>query len=165
MPPSASSMPIRALIRLQDWTAAVQVLEAFRTTFPEHALRLEADKQIANAYRQSGQLARAADEYDHLATQSKDPALRSEALLAAGDLYAQSNTRDRALAAYIRYVDEFPKPVETALETRSKIAEMYKAAHDESLYHHQLEEIVRIDAGAGSERTGRTRTLAARSAL
>src|SRR5204863_9290253 len=33
-----------ALIRLQDWTAAVQVLEAFRTTFPEHALRLEADK-------------------------------------------------------------------------------------------------------------------------
>src|SRR5262249_35115490 len=36
---------------------------------------------------------------------------------------------------------------------------------DESLYHRELEEIVRIDAGAGPERTGRTRTLAARSAL
>jgi tetratricopeptide (TPR) repeat protein len=154
-----------ALIRLEDWTKAVEVLDAFRTTFPKHELRLEADKQIANAYRQSGQLARAADEYDHLSSQSKDPALRSEALLVAGDLYAQSNTQDRALAAYIRYVDEFPKPVETALETRSKIAEMYKAAHDESRYHHELQEIVRIDAGAGSERTGRTRTLAARSAL
>jgi TolA-binding protein len=154
-----------ALIRLQDWTNAVQVLEAFRSTFPEHELRLEADKQIANAYRQSGQLSRAADEYDRLASKSKDPALRSEALLVAGDLYSQSNTRDRALAAYIRYVDEFPKPVETALETRSKIADMYQAAHDESRYHHELEEIVRIDAGAGSERTGRTRTLAARSAL
>ena len=154
-----------ALIRLEDWTAAVQVLEAFRTTFPEHKLRLEADKQIANAYKQSGQLSRAADEYDSLASRSNDPALRSEALLVAGDLYAQSNTRDRALAAYIRYVDEFPKPVETALETRSKIAEMYKAANDESRYHHELQEIVRIDAGAGSERTGRTRTLAARSSL
>src|SRR5260370_25892446 len=42
---------------------------------------------------------------------------------------------------------------------------MYKAAHDETLYHKQLEEIVSADAAAGSERTGRTRTLAARSAL
>jgi len=42
---------------------------------------------------------------------------------------------------------------------------MYKAAHDETLYHNQLEEIVSVEAGAGSERTGRTRTLAARSAL
>src|SRR5438876_3858254 len=82
-----------------------------------------------------------------------------------GDLYSQSNSRDRALDAYIRYVKEFPKPVETAIETRFKIAEMYKAAHDESLYHQQLDEIVRADAGAGPERTGRTRTIAARSAL
>src|SRR5262249_47925242 len=59
----------------------------------------------------------------------------------------------------------FPKPVETAIETRSKIAEMYKAAHEETFYHQQLEEIVTTDAAAGSERTGRTRTLAARSAL
>src|SRR5207248_5409933 len=57
------------------------------------------------------------------------------------------------------------KPIETAIETRFKIAEMYKAARDETLYHNQLEEIVSVEAGAGSERTGRTRTLAARSAL
>src|SRR5205823_163069 len=70
-----------------------------------------------------------------------------------------------ALAVYSRYVKEFPKPVETAIETRFKIADMYKAAHEESRYHHELEEIVRVDGGAGSERTGRTRTIAARSAL
>jgi tetratricopeptide (TPR) repeat protein len=154
-----------ALIRLQDWTAAVGVFEAFRSAFPEHKLQLEASKQIAFAYRQNGQLSRAAGEYDSIASKSPDPALRSEALLVAGDLYEQSNTRDRALDAYIRYVNEFPQPVETALETRFKIAEMYKAEHDESLYHKELEAIVRIDADAGSERTGRTRTLAARSAL
>jgi tetratricopeptide (TPR) repeat protein len=154
-----------ALIRLEDWTAAASVLEAFRSAFPNHELQLEAGKQIANAYRQSGQLSRAAGEYDRLATESKDPALRSEALLVAGDLYAQSNSRDRALNAYTRYVNEFPRPVETALETRFKIAEMYKASNDESLYQKELKEIVRIDAGAGKERTGRTRTLAGRSAL
>jgi tetratricopeptide (TPR) repeat protein len=154
-----------ALIRLEDWTSAVQVLDAFRTSFPEHKLQLEATKQIAYAYRQSGQLSRAAGEYDRISSQSDDPALRSEALLVAGDLYQQTNSRDRALAAYTRYVNEFPQPVETALETRFKIAEMYKAAHDESPYHHELEEIVRIDGAAGAERTNRTRTIAARSAL
>src|SRR5216683_1996281 len=154
-----------ALIRMQDWKAAVDVLEAFRTTFPKNKLQLEATKQIAYAYRQNGQLSHAAGEYDRIASQSDDPALRSEALLDAGDLYAQSNSQDHALDAYQRYVKEFPKPVETAIETRFKIAEMYKTAHDETLYHAQLEEIVSADAGAGSERTGRTRTLAARSAL
>src|SRR5258705_1632604 len=154
-----------ALIRMQDWKAAVDVLEAFRTTFAKNKLQLEATKQIAYAYRQSGQLSQAAGEYERIASQSDDAALRSEALLDAGDLYAQSNSRDRALDAYNRYVKEFPKPVETAIETRFKIAEMYKAAHDETLYHKQLEEIVSAEAAAGSERTGRTRTLAARSAL
>jgi tetratricopeptide (TPR) repeat protein len=154
-----------ALIRLQDWKAAVDVLEAFRTTFPKNKLQLEATKQIAYAYRQDGQLSHAAVEYERIASQSDDPALRSEALLDAGDLYAQSNSQDRALDAYNRYVKEFPKPVETAIETRFKIAEMYKAAHDETLYYKQLEEIVSVEAGAGSERTGRTRTLASRSAL
>jgi tetratricopeptide (TPR) repeat protein len=154
-----------ALIRLQDWMAAVSVFEAFRSAFPNHELQLEATKQIAHAHRESGQLARAAAEYDRVASQSADPALRREALLVAGDLYAESNVRDRALDSYTRYVNEFPRPVETAVETRFKIAEMYKAAPDEPRYHRELEEIVRMDAGAGPERTSRTRTLAARSAL
>jgi len=154
-----------ALIRLQDWTAATDVLDAFRSTFPEHELQLEATQQIAHAYRENGQLTHAAGEYERIASGSEDPALRSEALLVAGDLYEQSDTPDRALDVFIRYVNEFPQPVETALETRSKIAGFYKEAHDETLYHQELAEIVRIDADAGPERTGRTRTLAARSAL
>ena len=147
-----------ALIRLQNWTEAVAVLEAFRSDDPEHKLQVDATRQIANAYRESGKLSLAAGEYEGLASQSEDPALRSDALLVAGDLYEQSNARDRALDVYIRYVNEFPEPVETALETRNKIAEMYKAANEESRYHQELEQIVRIDADAGPERTGRTRT-------
>jgi hypothetical protein len=86
-------------------------------------------------------------------------------MLVAGDLYEQSNEPDDALNVYMRYVDDFPQPVEPALEIRFKIAEIYKAADEESLYHLELAEIVRIDADAGTERTGRTRTLAARSSL
>lgn len=154
-----------ALIRLQDWTAAAEVLEGFRKAYPDHKLHLEASKQIAHAYQQSGQLSRAAGEYEKVASESKDPALRSDALLLAGDLYGKSNAPDRALDVYRRYVDEFPKPVETALDTRFKIAEIHKAANNDSLYRQELKEIVRIDAEAGPDRTARTRTLAGRSAL
>jgi len=154
-----------ALVALQDWTSAAEVLEAFRSTYPKDKMHGEATKLIARAYRESGQLSRAAAEYDRLASESEDPALRGEALLAAGDLYQQSNASDNAVDAYRRYLNEFPSPVETALETRFKISEIYKATHDESLYQKELAEIVRIDRAAGSKRTSRTRTLAARSAL
>jgi cellulose synthase operon protein C len=154
-----------ALIRLQDWTAAAGVLEAFRSAYPAHELQGEATKQIAFVYRESGQLSLAAREYDRIAADAGDPALRSEALLVAGDLYEKSSARERALDVYERYIAEFPRPIETAVETRSKIAEIHKAAANEPRYHEQLAEIVRIDAAAGAERTGRTRLIAARSAL
>jgi outer membrane protein assembly factor BamD (BamD/ComL family) len=154
-----------ALIRLQDWAAAADVLEAFRSNYPSHEMQPEATRQIALAYRESGQLSHAAEEYERLASESKDETLRRESLLLAGDLYQQSDARDKALDAYRRYADEFPHPVEAALEARFKIAEILKAANDVPLYHKELAEIVRIDGSAGPERTARTRTLAARSAL
>jgi tetratricopeptide (TPR) repeat protein len=154
-----------ALIELKDWTAAASVLEAFRSTYPKDKMQGEATRLIARAYRESGQLSHAAGEYERLASESTDEALRRESLLVAGDLYQQSNAKDKALDAYRRFVSEFPKPLEAALEARSKIAEIHKAAHDESPYQKELAEIVRLDAAGGEERTGRTRTLAARSAL
>ena len=154
-----------ALMALKDWQKAADVLEAFRTAYPQHELRREATRQIALAYKESGQLSRSADEYGRLASESEDPTVRSEALLVAGDLFEQSHAPDRALDAYSRYVAEFPKPVEAALETRSKIAEIRKAGHDDTRYKQELADIVRIDAEAGRERTPRTRTIAARSAL
>jgi tetratricopeptide (TPR) repeat protein len=154
-----------ALIRLQDWTAAGQVLDAFRRAYPEHELQKEATKQIAFVYRQAGQLSQSAGEYERVATESNDPKLRAEALLVAGDLYEQSKSMDRALDVYSRYVQQFPKPLDAAVETRFKIAEISKSRNDEARYQHELQEIVRIDAAAGGERTGRTRNLGARSAL
>jgi tetratricopeptide (TPR) repeat protein len=154
-----------ALVRLENWSEAVTVFEMFRSDFPGHDLQVDATRQIAYAYREDGRLLLAAGEYERLASESGDPAMQSDALLVAGDLFEQSSAPDRALVVYARYVNEFPEPVETALETRSKIAEIHKAANDETLYHQELAEIVRIDAEAGPQRTGRTRTLAARSAL
>jgi outer membrane protein assembly factor BamD (BamD/ComL family) len=154
-----------ALIRLQDWTGAAAVLDSFRQAYPDHELNREATKQMAFVYREQGNLSRAAGEYERVAAEADDPELRRQALLAAGELYENSKVMDRALAVYLGYVSRFPKPIETAVETRFKIAEMYQEARDQAGYHDQLRQIVEADAAAGGERTARIRYLAARSAL
>ena len=154
-----------ALIRLQDWAGAATVLDSFRQAYPDHELNREATKQMALVYRQEGNVSRAAGEYERVAAEADDPKLRGEALLEAGALYESSKVMDRALAVYLDYVSRFPEPVETAVETRFKIAEMYKATGHEAEYRDQLRQIVAIDAAAGDERSARIRYLAARSAL
>jgi tetratricopeptide (TPR) repeat protein len=154
-----------ALIRLEDWAGAAAVLDAFRQAHPDHELHQEATKQLAFVYREQGDLASAAGEYERVAAEAEEPELRREALLVAGELYEESELLDEALALYVGYVSEFPKPVETAVETRFKLAEMYAARGDEVGRHEQLQQIVDIDAAAGDDRTARIRYLAASSAL
>ena len=67
--------------------------------------------------------------------------------------------------AYVRYVTEFPRPVEVAAETRFKIAGMYETRGEQALRYQELREIVALDAAAGADRTDRTKYLAAQSGL
>jgi TolA-binding protein len=147
-----------ALILLEDWAGAVAVLDSFRQSYPEHELHREATKQIASIYRDQGDLARAAGEYERVAAEAEDPELR-------GELYKDSELTERALAVYRSYVEQFPEPLELALETRFKIAEIHEKSGDAASYHKQLRHIVALDGSAGAQRTPRIRYLAARSAL
>ena len=62
--------------------------------------------------------------------ESENPELRAEALLLAGQLHEEAASPDRALAVYLRYVEQFPKPVEAAVETHFKIAGIYQRKSD-----------------------------------
>jgi hypothetical protein len=115
--------------------------------------------------REEGNLAGAASEFERVAKESDDPELRREAQLEAGDLYEKGKNAERALAAYLAYVEQFPDPVETAVETRWKIAGMYAAARDTASHRDQLRQIVAADAAAGGQRSDRVRYLGAQSAL
>jgi hypothetical protein len=115
--------------------------------------------------REEGNLAGAASEYERVAKESADAELRREAQLEAGDLYEKAKNTERALAAYLAYVEQFPDPVEPAVETRWKIAGMYAAAHDAGRHRDQLRKIVEADHAAASQRSDRVRYLGAQSAL
>ena len=141
------------------------MLEEFRASHPDHELARDATQQLAFVQQKAGNLSRAAAEYQRVAAEADQPERRREALLVAGQLYEDAKLADRALATYLAYVSEFREPLETAVETRFKVAGLYEAAGDETARHAQLAEIVAIEAAAGGARTPRVRSLAARSAL
>ena len=154
-----------ALMKLQDWAQASDVLEDFRLTHPDHELGGEATKQLAYIYREDGQTARSAAEHERIAAESTDPELGREALLIAAELYDEVNVVSDAIRVYEQYVAMYPQPLDIAMETRSRLAEIFKAESDYERYHQKLNEIVTVDRDAGALRTDRSRFLAARAAL
>ena len=163
--PNAEYDAAGALIQLEDWAAATSVLTGFRDTYPESPLQPEVTKKLAYVYREDNQLSLAASEYERIERESQDDDIRRDALLVAADLHEKDGNNTRALAVYRRYVEYFPQPLELNLETRNKIAETLRGQNDHELYLIELEQIVAIDASAGTERTPRTRYLAAHAAL
>jgi TolA-binding protein len=154
-----------ALIKLADWNLAAGVLEDFRSEFPEHELNSEATKQLAFVYQEDGQIERSAAEYVRISEEASDPELSREALLTAGELYDQAESTENAIGVYERYVAAFPQPLDIALETRSRLAEIFNENADFVRYYDELDSIVAIDRDAGAERTDRSRFLASKAAL
>jgi hypothetical protein len=154
-----------ALMKLEDWTMAANVLEDFRVTHSEHDLRTEATKQLAHIYRVDGQTTRSAAEHERISAEAEDPELSREALLSAADLYDEASAMEDAVRVYERYVAEYPQPLDINVETRQRLAEIYKGQLDYKRYHDQLGEIILADGTAGENRTDRSRFLAAKAAL
>lgn len=154
-----------ALTKLEDWTMAASVLEDFRREFPDHELNKDATKQLAHIYHEDGQIERSAAEHVRIADETTDPDLASAALLTAGELYDEASNAAQTIAVYERYVTEFPEPIDLALETRTRLAELFSSQSDDVRYHEELRRIVAIDREAGSDRSDRSRYLAAKAAL
>jgi len=154
-----------ALIELADWTMASGVLESFRAEFPDHELNREATKQLAFVYREDGQTERSAGEYERISAEADDPVLVREALLTAGELYDEAESMDNAVRVYEQYVSSQPEPLDLALETRSRLSEIFENQGRYDRYYEELGQIVAMDAAAGADRTARSRYLAAKAAL
>lgn len=153
------------LLAREDWTQAAQVLEGFRTRYPEHPLRLDATRKLAMAYGSAGQPARAAGEYLRIASASDDPAEQREGLLLAADLYRDAGDRGREVAVLGDYVERFPSPLDPAMDARQRLLEAHLASNDANQVRRWREAIIRADAQAGSARTERSRFLAGTASM
>jgi cellulose synthase operon protein C len=163
--PTAEYDAAAALIKLEAWERAAEVLRAFRGNFPGHELQPEVTKQIAFVYRSAGRLELAAGEYARIERESDDDVVRRSALLIAAELYEEIGATDRELGIYRRFVEHFPYPVEETVEVYHKMAGVYRNHGDTANYHSALGNIVEADRNAGAGRTDRTRYLAAQAGL
>jgi tetratricopeptide (TPR) repeat protein len=163
--PTAEYDAAASLIILKDWPAASRVLVDFRKRYPQSELQPEVTKKLAVVYKENGELMASAAEFERIETESRDESLRREALEQSAELYVQAASFKDALRIYYKYVKAFPSPAESAIETRQKIADIHKKNNNDKDYIAELKTIVKTDAGAGPERTDRTRYLAANAAL
>ena len=154
-----------ALMKLEDWGMASNVLEEFRASHPDHELSAEATKQLAYVYHEDGQTARSAAEYERIAAEALDAELGREALLTAAELYDEVPVVEDAIRVYEQYVDNYPRPLDIAMQTRDRLSEIYHEQSDYQRYFDMLNEMVDEDRDAGSDRTDRSRFLAAGAAL
>ncbi|HEX4267743.1 MAG TPA: tetratricopeptide repeat protein [Steroidobacteraceae bacterium] len=154
------------LIRLQEWSRAVQVLQDFRARFPHHSLAADVDAKLAVAYAGANQPMQAAQQFETIAAEpAQTPQLRKEALRRAADLYAQAHDIPRATTVLEKLISQYPTPITDAEEERQRLADYAVRSGDPSGRDRWYREIIRADAEAGTERTPRTHYLAAKAQL
>jgi cellulose synthase operon protein C len=153
-----------ALIALKDWDAATRTLEDFRQRYPKHPLQADVAGKLAVAYSEQGQWARAASEFERLAT-SPDPKVASAALWQAAELYEKSGSKAAAAKAYERYLRHSTQPLEPAIEARYRLAKLAKEAGDHKREQAWMKELQQVEQAGGNARTARTRHLGAMATL
>ncbi|HET7764810.1 MAG TPA: tetratricopeptide repeat protein [Burkholderiales bacterium] len=154
-----------ALIALKDWNAAAPVLEGFRRDYPGHPLQAEVPGKLAACYLESGQTLKAAGELEALSATGKDVALGRDSLWQAAGLYDKGGSERNAAAAYERYVRQYPRPLESAVEARYRLAEISRKEGRPQQRQAWSRELVEAEQKGGNERTDRTRYLGSLSAL
>jgi len=154
------------LIGAGAWAEAAGVLERFRRDHPGHALQTEVTRKLAVAYLEGGRPREAATEFDRIADTGSEPVdVRRAARWQAAELHASAGDVAAARRAYAAYVREFPEPVAPAIEARHELASLARRAGDADDRKRWLEDLVAADAAAGSQRTDRSRFLAAQASL
>lgn len=152
-------------IILDDWEKAADSLEAFKKKFPDHQLRGSAEEKLAVAYVRLAKHAEAAKALVGLAKKDENPETRREAIWQAAELYEKSNDLLQASVTYVQYADQFPSPLEPAIEALNRAGKLYLKQGKDYYYLVQLEKIYVADHDGGNERTNRTRFLAAQAAF
>lgn len=154
------------LINAERWQEAAPVLEKFRTEFPDHEFGDAVTQKLAVTRREAGDAGAAATEFERVAMlASVEPESQRQALWEAAELYQQAGRPADERRVYASIVERFPAPLAEAIEARQKLADLAGEAGDTQDRWRWLDSIITADARAGSERSARTMTLAARASL
>jgi TolA-binding protein len=153
------------LLVLEDWSRAIAVLDAFRRDYPTHEYAADVTAKLAVAYMSSGNELMAAAEFERIAAGEEPADVRKEALWQAATLYRGGGQLADASRSLGHYVELYPRPSPVAIEAMQQLIEIAEETGDYPSRTRWLSALVDADASAGTERTDRTRYLAAHAAF
>jgi tetratricopeptide (TPR) repeat protein len=155
-----------ALIGLKQWDRSIAVLEDFRRQFPQSPLQKDVTSKLAVAYTGANRPGEAAAEFERIANNpTEDHAVQREALMQSADLYAKAGNTPKATGMLEKFVATNPTPITDAEEARQRLADYAAKGGDVARRDRWYQEIIRVDAQAGAQRTERTHYLAAKAQL
>lgn len=156
-----------ALMALGDWSGAQLSLEGFHQRYPEHALAVDADRKLAQAYDKDQKLSAAAAVYARLSQRdSLSVDMRRDASLLSAQAYERAGNAQAASKAYETYLDRYPQPLEAAQLARRQLADLALGSRrDTARYLYWLRELVAADDSAGLARDAVSRQMAAQASL
>ncbi|MBT2970816.1 MAG: hypothetical protein B6D72_16540 [gamma proteobacterium symbiont of Ctena orbiculata] len=154
-----------SLIAAGDWAGSVKILESYKAKYPKDKLIPEVNSKLAVAYMETKQPLKAAAELSALSTQAASPELRREAGWRSAELYEKAGKDKQAIDAYKQYIKRFPAPLDQSMEAGQKLVELYDKRGEAGKRDWWLKQLIKLDAGAGKQRSDRTRYLAATSSL
>jgi len=155
-----------ALINLAAWDRASGVLEQFRADYPDNEFADDITQKLAVTYLESGHSVLAAREFERIAiAASSTDDVRREALWKAADLYESSGTTSSEQRVLGNIIALYPNPLSESIEARFRLLEISRLLGDDTDVAARLEELIRVDAAAGPQRSERTRFLAAVASL
>ena len=91
--------------------------------------------------------------------------MRREALATAADMYEKAGNTGKTVATLERYVSLYESPFSEAIEARQRLLDMATKSSNTARVQYWQRELIKADTNAGSNRTDRSRLLAARAQL
>ena len=154
------------LINLGAWDRAAGVLEEFRQDYPDSEFADDVTQKLAVSYLNAGRGIEAAQEFERIAVaESSSEDVRREALWKAADLYKDTGTVSSEQRVLEDILVRYPNPLSESIEGRYRLLQIFRSHGDQAAVTAALEDLVRVDATAGAQRSDRTKYLAAKASL
>ncbi len=155
-----------ALIALENWSRAAEVLVGFRSAYPQHELQAEVTRKLAGVYLNDDKPLLAAAEFERIARSANEtPVAKREAAWEAATLYDKAKSLGQAESAYAFFVSTYSQPYAQVLKAHERLIELTDARGDRSANRRWLQALISGEKAAGQASTARGQTLAAKASL
>jgi len=155
-----------AYVELKDWSKVITLLRSFRKKYPKDIRwKNGVSEKLALAYSMHGDFALAANEMMTVSNSTQSPSRKRDLMWGAAEFYKKAGKKEKEIAIYKSYVKSFPAPLERSIELRFRISEYYREKNNRRKLNYWLNEIVRADASGKSQRSPRSRYLAATASI